>query len=860
MSHFDPSRWPELSPLLDEWLALPPAQRAERLAALQADDPALAAQMALLLDKADAAEQPDFLGQPPLRPRASRAGQPVGPYRLIRELGQGGMGSVWLAQRADGRYDGQVAIKFLHAGLLRSGDGERFAREGRILAQLTHPHIARLLDAGLDAHGAPYLVLEHVDGLPMDRYCSEHALDLPARLRLFLDVLDAVAHAHSRLVLHRDLKPANILVTGEGQVKLLDFGIAKLMRPEAEGGDATELTQRAGRAYTLHYAAPEQVQGGEVSTATDVYALGVLLFQLLVGRHPLLQGDAGPLDTMRQILEAEPPRMSQAVLVAQAADTAVPDTRQRRARALRGDLDTIVAKALKKTAAERYQNAAALAEDLRHWLALEPITARPDSMGYITGRFMRRHWLGVTAAAMVFLSLTGGLGVAWWKAQALAKQHAQAEGLVAFMLGDLRKRLAPVGRLDALDAVGERALAYYAEQQPGDLDADALGRRARALHLIGELADQRGQLARAEQLFQQASDSTAALLARDPHHTARIFDHAQSRYWSGYIAWRQGQADQAELGFNDYLHLAEALVRAEPQQPDWLTEQASAWNNLGVLFLDTRRLPRARQAFEQSVAAWRRLGPTHGTELANALGWQATALDAAGELAQAEQVLQDKLGVLAALPNAESDRQVAKMRANTWNELAYEQLGQGHVAAARSSARAALAGWTALVAVDPDNLEWQANDAMARLVLVQTLAMPPTADLAAARQLLQTVAGLAPRLAAGENPRWRVLVPARWLAARLRWAPQPGLTAEATRWLAQLPEGHWADDEARAVAELALRVGDAEPAAPAARAQWLSAQRHLQPLAGPSDPRAQALLDEVTLRLARPQAGPGLRR
>jgi len=860
MSGFDPARWPELSLLLDEWLALPAAQQAERLAALQTADPALAAQMALLLAEADSAAQPEFLSQPPLLPPASRTGQQVGPYTLIRELGHGGMGSVWLARRADGRYDGQVAIKFLHAGLLRSGDGERFAREGRILAQLTHPHIARLLDAGLDTDAQPYLVLEHVDGLPVDQYCRDHALNLPARLRLFLDVLDAVAHAHSRLVLHRDLKPANILVTGEGQVKLLDFGIAKLMRAEADGGDATELTQRAGRAYTLHYAAPEQVQGGEVSTATDVYALGVLLFQLLVDRHPLLQGETGPLDTMRQILEVEPPRMSQAVLGGDARNGADTDSRRRLSRSLRGDLDTVVAKALKKVPADRYQHAAALAEDLRHWLALEPISARPDSLGYRASRFVRRHWLGVAAATAVLLSLAGGLGVAWWKAQALARQHAQAEGLVEFMLGDLRKRLAPVGRLDALDVVGERALAYYAEQQAGDLDADALGRRARALHLIGELADQRGQLARAAQLFQQASDSTSALLARDPQSTQRIFDHAQSRYWSGYIAWRQGNAEQAEAGFNDYLHLADALVHAEPHKPEWLTEQASAWTNLGVLFLDTHRIPQARQAFEQVVAAWRRLGATHRMELANALGWLASALDAQGQLAGAEQVLQDKLEVLQELPDSGTDRQVAKLRANTWNELAYEQLGQGHVAAARASARAALAGWTALVTVDPDNLGWQGQEVLARLALVQTLAAPPAADLAAARSMLRALEGVMPRLASAESQRLRVLLPARWLAARLRWAPQPGLAQEATQWLARLPAGTWADDEVRAVAELELRTGDAQRATPAARAQWLSAQGRLQPLAGPSDPRAQALLDEVTQRLASPQAAASARR
>lgn len=858
MSRFDPARWAELSPLLDDWLALTTDRRAERLAALRQQDPALAEQMALLLGQDDAQGSTGFLDQPPLNLSASRTGQQVGPYTLVRELGQGGMGSVWLAQRHDGRYEGQVAIKFLHAGLLHSGDGERFAREGRILAQLTHPHIARLLDAGLGQDGQPYLVLEHVDGLPIDRFCSERALNLPARLHLFLDVLDAVAHAHSRLVLHRDLKPANILVTRDGQVKLLDFGIAKLMRADGDSGDATALTQAAGRAYTLHYAAPEQVQGGEVSTATDVHALGVLLFQLLVGRHPLLPREAAPLDTLRRILETEPPRMSQALLGQ--ADPTDADRSRRLARALRGDLDTIVAKALKKAPAERYQNAAALAEDLRHWLALEPISARPDSLGYIASRFARRHWMGVTAATLVFVSLAGGLGVAWWKAEALARQHAQAESLVEFMLGDLRKRLAPVGRLDALDAVGERALAYYAAQQAGELDADALGRRARALHLIGELADQRGQLARAAQLFQQASDSTAALLARDPHSTQRLFDHAQSRYWSGYIAWRQGAVAPAEAGFTDYLRLAEALVRADPRNPEWLTEQASAWTNLGVLFLDTHRTAQAHQAFEQVAAAWRRLGPTHGLELANALGWLATARDAEGQLAGAEQVLQEKLGVLATLPNADTDRQVAKMRANTFNELAYEQMGQHLVAAARTSARAALAGWTALVAVDPDNLEWQGNEALAKLVLAQALATPPAADLPAARHLLQALDGLVGRLAVGENPRWRVLVPARWLTARLRWAPQPGLAREAAQWLAQVPPGTRTDDETRTLAELALRAGEAELSAPQARTLWLAAQKQLQPLAGPGDPRAQALLDEVTQHLGAAQAGAAPRR
>jgi len=237
-----------------------------------------------------------FLERPALLREASMAGQTVGSYTVERELGQGGMGSVWLARRTDGRFEGFVAIKFLNAGLTARGGPERFAREGSILARLAHPNIARLLDAGVAGGGSqPYLVLEYIDGLPIDRYCEARALDLAARVRLFLDVLAAVAHAHNRLILHRDLKPSNILVTAAGEVKLLDFGIAKLLDDATVPAAATELTQMAGRAFTLQYAAPEQLQGGDVATATDVYALGVLLYVLLGGVHPTTGSTTAPL-------------------------------------------------------------------------------------------------------------------------------------------------------------------------------------------------------------------------------------------------------------------------------------------------------------------------------------------------------------------------------------------------------------------------------------------------------------------------------------------------------------------------------------------------------------------------------------
>src|SRR6185295_16007701 len=230
------------------------------------------------------------------------------------------MGTVWLAHRSDGRYEARVAVKLLNLALLGPGGIERFRREGNALGRLTHPNIARLMDAGVTHAGQPYLVLEYIDGETINRWCEGRALDVRSRVRLFLDVLDALAHAHSKLILHRDLKPSNILVTPEGQVKLVDFGIAKLLDDESGAAPMAGLTQLAGQAFTPEYAAPEQLQGGEVTSATDVYALGVLLYVLLTGQHPLAGGEQTPLDRLRAIVDTDPRRPSEA---GRSADTNV---------------------------------------------------------------------------------------------------------------------------------------------------------------------------------------------------------------------------------------------------------------------------------------------------------------------------------------------------------------------------------------------------------------------------------------------------------------------------------------------------------------------------------------------------------
>ena len=472
----DPALWARASPLLDELLDLDAQARAARLAELRANEPALAAHLAALLAAQTQIDRGAFLegAAVPAPVPTTLAGRAIGAYTLERELGVGGMGTVWLGRRHDGRFDGAVAIKLPNLALLNRGGAERFAREGSVLGRLSHPHIARLLDAGV-ADNQPYLVLEYVDGLPIDRWCDQQALGVHARLRLVLDVLSAVEHAHANLVLHRDLKPSNILVDRAGRVKLLDFGVAKLLADVTGAAASTELTLEAGRAFTPEYAAPEQVRGEPVTTATDVYALGVLLYVLLGGRHPTALPAAAPLERLRAALESEPPTLSEVAQRTSAGTAAArATTAVRLARDLRGDLDNVVAKALKKPVAERYPTVAALAADLRHYLDHEPVSARPDSVGYRTAKFVRRYRLAVGAASATLLALVAGVaGTSWqaWEAQrqrdaviAESRYSRINHEVVMTMLDDALKTGDSARWQDLLKRTRERIERQYANE------------------------------------------------------------------------------------------------------------------------------------------------------------------------------------------------------------------------------------------------------------------------------------------------------------------------------------------------------------------------------------------------------------
>jgi serine/threonine-protein kinase len=430
VKRLDSGRWRLISPYLDEALELPHALRSVWLDALREKDRELADALEDFLSEHSQVQQERFLetGVTPPPVHASLAGQQVGAYTLREQIGQGGMGGVWLAERTDGRYQGVAAVKLLNASLMGHEAEARFQREGSILARLRHPHIAQLIDAGVSASGQPYLVLEHVDGEHLDAHCDRKQLDVEARVGLFLDVLAAVSHAHASLIVHRDLKPSNVLVARDGTVKLLDFGIAKLVDPE--GADPVTAITRVGDAVlTPEYAAPEQLTGGDITTATDVYALGVLLYVLLSGRHPAGDRARTPVELVRAIVETEAPPLSAAAatVVGDAASlktSALRAASRRRLKdLLQGDLDNIVAKALKKRPDERYPSADAMAADLRRYLAHEPVSARPDSLTYRVTKFVRRNRLPVALAAVVLVALIAGLAGTVWQARAAARER-----------------------------------------------------------------------------------------------------------------------------------------------------------------------------------------------------------------------------------------------------------------------------------------------------------------------------------------------------------------------------------------------------------------------------------------------------
>jgi hypothetical protein len=829
MNPIDKQQWALLSPLLDELLDLAEPERGQRLAALRAEDAGLADRLESMLAHDAQLEVQGFLDVTAARAvietlaapdeAPDLAGRSIGPYVLQRPLGEGGMGTVWLARRADGRFEGDVAIKFLRAGLFGGGAADRFAREGQILGRLSHPHIARLLDAGIHDGAQPYLVLEYVEGLPIDQYCQQQGLDATARICLFLDVLAAVTHAHSRLILHRDLKPSNILVTAEGQVKLLDFGIAKLLDDAAqaqEGAAATELTQRAGSAYTPQYAAPEQIQQTDVTTATDVYALGVLLYLLLGGRHPTVGVTQSQLDHLKAVVEVEPRRLSTA---AAASDDPV---LARQARLLKGDVDTILAKALKKKPGERYANAQAFADDLRRWLAHEPIGARPDSRLYVLGRFVRRHRVAVAAGSVTVLALLGLTSVSVLQArraeaaerQAQARRQ-QAEDLLSYLLGEMASQLRPVGRLSLLEGIGQQALQVLGD--PGQLEAaptEDLLKRVKALLMLAEVNLQKERFDLAADALASAERWQRQAQRQSPDDEAVMRQWTQLEFWLGELGSRQGQPSQAVLHWTRYRDIAEQWVGKAPGADEPVLELSHARLNLGALALRSLALDEARRNFDVALQSSRGLHARHPEveeyqkKLNDDLVWAVETAVASGRAADALALSDELLALQSRRSAARPQDLVPKVDlaiALGWRTQALDALGHSRDAAAAE--QRALGVLREAVAGDPNNQRWRRllldREALGLLTSLQASPVPTPDQRARAQALRGAMTSVKAPSALARNVQalWesRQLTPDRALA-RIDEA-----LALPAAWSPASPRPRYSELRSRAALELERR-------------------------------------------------------
>jgi serine/threonine protein kinase len=536
MSTLSPGWWQEVSPYLDQALSLPEEQREGWLESLRSNKPEIAESLRQLLEEHRALSDEQFLESLPawVPSDLSRCGQQIGVYRLVSFIGQGGMGSVWMAERNDDRFDRRVALKFLPLGMTAGVGAERFRREGKILGQLTHPHIAELMDAGVSPNGEPYLVLEYVEGQRIDQYCDKNKLDVDARIRLFLDVLSAVGHAHTNLIVHRDIKPSNVLVRNDGEIKLLDFGIAKFLAEEPNSA-ATLLTGDGRAAMTPQYAAPEQVVGQKITTATDVYALGVLLYLLLTGQHPAGEKLHSTVDLIKSIVEFEPVPPSSLASSTKTNDLAENRgcTPEKLGRLLRGDLDTIIGKALKKNPAERYASVTAFADDLQRFQRHEQISARPDTISYRTAKFVRRNRtvLALTIAAiwLVIGSLSVGLYVAnrerrdaehrFAEVRQLANKFIALDNELRGLPGSTRLRMQIVS--DSLQYLNSLSGSAPVDK---DLALEMAYAYVRVAHAQGDpTSPNLGQFAEAASSLNSADAFVDTVLAKDPRNQRALF-------------------------------------------------------------------------------------------------------------------------------------------------------------------------------------------------------------------------------------------------------------------------------------------------------------------------------------------------
>jgi eukaryotic-like serine/threonine-protein kinase len=638
---------------------VPEADRAQWLAALAISTPDIAAKVADALAQGSRAVSAGFLEEPLLLPKqspigATLVGRNVGPYVIEAEIGSGGMGSVWRARRVDDRFETTVAVKFLHASWLGLQGEQRFRAEGQLLGRLDHPNIARLIDAGLLDSTHPYLVLEYVEGEAIDAYCSRQQLNVEQRVTLFLGVLAAVAHAHSHLIVHRDIKPANIFVTRSGSAKLLDFGIAKLLD---YGTDASPLTKSSATALTPQYAAPEQLQGKPVTTATDVYSLGLVLYVLLTGRHPIAVEPGANAQLIHALLTEDAPRAS-----------AVAEMPTISRRALEGDLDNILGKALKKSADERYPSVGAFADDLKRYLTHEPVTAHADTVTYRLTKFVRRHRGGVLSGLLTLMVLCAATIITFLQKMEADRQRDVAqfearraqsanEFLNVLLLSDgstAQTALTPSGRIELGVRMLERQyqddprfagrmLVELSTQYRGQTDtAQAVALDARAYDLGKSAQDP--ELMASAQCAAGYAETTAGIARNAPQRIAeakQLMAQLREPEFDVRISCYRAEA-QLQVQLNNHAAAEQILERArelmENSRQTYLTAYTSVLTDLGGVYNETSRLGQALEMARLIGATHEKFGRGGTTARLIALQNEAAVLFNMGEVQESSSV------------------------------------------------------------------------------------------------------------------------------------------------------------------------------------------------------------------------------
>ncbi len=650
MNTTDARRWAAARARFEELVELSPKTRAARLAELATADPDLAREVESLL-AADAEEERTALERAiaggavsaasaieeerAAADAAALAGLRLGAWRLTERLGTGGMAQVWAAERADGLFEQTVAVKLLKRGMDSEEIVRRFSRERQILGRLEHPAIARITDGGLAPDGRPYLVMERVEGEPITDWCARREAGLAERMRLVADACDAVAAAHRLLVVHRDLKPSNLLVTADGRIKLLDFGIAKLLAEDDVDHD--RLTRHDLRLLTPAYAAPEQILGEPVGTATDVYALGLIAFELATGRRPLARSATSAAELARSVERETVPRPSR--LLVESAELGDARWRRRRAKELDGDLDTVILAALRREPERRYASAVALADDLRAWLAGRPIAARREAVGYRGRLFVRRHRLGVAAAALSLLSLVGGLAAALSQARRAdrAALAAESEAARAARARDLLASVfeaADPAKAQGKPPTARELLDEGARRADRELGADR-SLHGEMLDLLAGIYRKLGELEPAERLARRALELRTAAHGADSAEVGRtlqtlgwtllnegkmadarialersiaILDHAGGSDAESEIAAADAREPLVELEFAAAgppaaLPVAEERLEIYRRRlGDDDPRTAIAWNDVGVVQYHLGKLDEAERAYLRSAA------------------------------------------------------------------------------------------------------------------------------------------------------------------------------------------------------------------------------------------------------------------